>query len=470
MKLFGRRRLVSSKGLRADGTRSEFDIPEPAPMTGDLEIFVRPPDGDDYLPFNGESLGGEAMRWPFYMRQHVLSIAGALRDGNPGYDVVVRREKDTAYEDFDGDEYLRSYRKDIKGIDLGRPAKAKKAERQADLFGFMRREPEPVQIVSALDFPYDGSPMPVDYDDFGVDFEDDTELDRWLADRIALDFPYDGSPLEPSGDPYDDPLYDPELQVADVRAVKAAATPQAPARRAEPVPELGGFVTADTLARQKPKAAKKASKKPREISAAPMDTYSTQTYGVLVETEPVKGRLTPNNKANAIGMAIVEMTEGRSVPIKDTIRKGTYYAVLRVDAPEIGDTRNVLVSGRVRDIGGGRLQVMLDQSDTGSANMDVPKSYMELLDFPQTEQDKAFRQRMAERYDGDGRPWEDRAYTVGLKKIGIGDAVGRIAKSTGRSEKEVLADPMLRGMRVHDIYDLGDGETMARSYSRRGRR
>lgn len=431
-RLFGRRKLVSSKGLRADGTRSEFDIPEPAPMTGDLEIFVRPPDGEDYIPFNGEGLGGEAMRWPFYMRQHVLAIAGSIRDGNPGYDVIVRREKDTAYEHLaDG---MDSYRGDLMGIDLGGPTKTKRIEHQTDLFGFRRKEPEPVQIVS------------------------------------ALDFPYDGSPLEPSADPWDDPAYDPELHTAAGYGGQGALRPpQTPARRAEPVQQLGGFVTADTLvgsAPRRPKAAKRAA----ETAASPMDTYSTQTYGVTVETEPVQGRLTPNNRANAIGRAIVDMTEGRSRPLKDTIRKGVYYAVLQVDAPEIGDERRILVSGAVQDIGGRRLRVVLDQSDTGSANMDVPKSYMELLDAPVTDQDREFRQRMAERFDGDGRPWEDRAYTVGLKKIGIGDAVGRIARSTGRTEREVLADPMLRGMRVHDTYDLGDGEMMARSYGRRSRR
>ncbi len=468
-KLFGRRKLVSSRGLRADGTRSEFDVPEPVPMTGDLEIFVRPPEGDAYLPFNGEGLGGEAMRWPFYMRQHVLSIAGAIRDGNPGYDVVVRREKDTAYEDFDGDEYARSYRMDLKGVDFGAPAKPKRGERQADLFGFRRREKRPVQVVSALDFPYDGSVMPVSADPFdSISPEDAADgYDGWLADRIALDFPYDGTPLEASADPFDSPDYDPELAAAGRHAVQPAAMPKASVRRA--AQDMGGFVTADTLARAKPEPAKRP-KRSAEISASPMDTYSVQTYGVKVETEPVQGRMTPAAKADAIGRAIEEMTEFRSRPVRATVRKGVYYAVLQVDAPEIGDTRNVLVSGRVQDIGGRKLRVMLDQSDTGSANMDVPKSYLEMLDAPATDQDKAFRQRMAERFDGDGRPWEDRQYTVGLGKISIGDAVDRISASTGRTKKEVLADPLLRGMRVHDTYDLGDGEAMARSYSRRGRR
>lgn len=247
-------------------------------------------------------------------------------------------------------------------------------------------------------------------------------------------------------DPFDDPLYEPTMDGWD-----------------DPHPDdLPGFVSAADypLVRDMPE----------QVSPVPMETYATQTYGVNVVTAPVGGRLTPDRKANAIGQSIAEMTCGRTRPLKDTIRKGVYYGVVQTDAPEIGESRRMLVTGKVIDNGDRTYGVDLTQSDTGSPYMDVPRSYMAMLDPPQTEQDIEYRCRVGERFDGDGRPWDDRRYEVSGRPTSIGNVVAKLSRFTGRTEREVVADPELRGMRVHDSMDMGSEGTLVRTFGRRFRR
>lgn len=483
MRMF-KRRFIRSDAIRADGKTIDETVKAPLPRTGDLEIYVRAPGNDDFRPFDGKGIGDEPLRWPFFHRQHVRAIAQSMEEGNPGYEFDVRYDDDTAYENFDSTEYIGSYRPDLKGFDFDAP-RTGKMEGQTDIGSFAPRiGRKPSASVPWPASATDEEPMDVPYDPM-----DDPLYEPWMRElphpdgrrmmivAVRSGDPvrryYTGSSLGPSEAAA--MVYGPE-KAEQVRTTLEDLGREMPGFLFD-VEYLGpepsdvrlqdaGFITADRLVDPGTHVRRRSD----EISSDPMDTYSTQTYGVHVTTDPVKGRLTPSNKADAIGASVFEMTEGRTRPLKGTIRKGVYYGVMEVDAPEIADTRRILVSGRVIDNGDRTFSVVLDQSDTGSSNMDVPRTYMDMLDAPVTEQDVDFRRRMGERFDGDGRPWEDRRYTVDGTETDVGTVVAKLSRFSGRTPKEVLSDPGFRGMRIYDQADMGQEGILARSYARRFRR
>lgn len=485
-----RRRFVRNDAIRADGKTIDQTVKAPLPRTGDLEIYVRAPEDDSFRPFDGNGIGNEPLRWPFFHRQHVKAIAQSMAEGNPGYDFDVRYDDDTAYEEFDYREYEGSYRPDLKGFDFRAP-KTRRMDGQTDIGSFAPRAvPNHPEWPP---FPSDDEPLDNPYDPM-----DDPLYEPWMRSPIRPEgrhmeivalipgdsrkWYYTGSVLRASESTVQ--YYDPNEAETVRRKLEELGRTHPDyvfeVEYAEPVrkkiadePYVGDlppmseeFVTADRLRRSDASVRRRVE----EISSDPVDTYSTQTYGVQVVTAPIAGRLTPSSKADAIGASIIEMTEGRTRPLKATVRKGVYYGVLEVDAPEIGDARRILVSGRVVDNGDRTFSVVLDQSDTGSPNMDVPRTYMAMLDEPVTEQDAMFRKRMSERYDGDGRPWDDRRYTVDGTETDVGTVVAKLSRFSGRTPKQVLSDPGFRGMRVYDEVDMGQEGTLARSYARRMRR
>ena len=462
------RRLQSNRAMRASGAEVKDTVPVPLRKTGDLVIFARAPDSDTFEPFDGRGLGGEPVRWPYFHRQHVTAIAQSLRENNPGYEVEIRYMPDTAYEEFDYKEYEDSYRPDMKDVSLDGPRPTKPIRGQTNIGSFRSRVvdrpgwvlPEPVPEVSPKrDFdPYTDVDMPdwVQYDQPGSEEMYAMEAYARAHPDPMRTIPYDEDPK--GYDPFDEPDYEPN-EYGWVDSIED----DAPVYDSPAEGELPGFVSA---AEYRP-VGDTDGKAPRAISATPMETYATQTYGVEVVTGKVEGRLTPNNKANAIGESIVELTDGRTRPLKDTIRNGVYYGVVETEAPEIGERRRMLVTGRVKDNGDRTYSAELYQSDTGSPYLDVPKSYMALLDPPVTEEDVEYRTRVGERFDGDGRPWDDRRYTIRGEPATPEKVVARLSRFMGKTAREVETDPAVRGMRVHDSMDMGSEGLLVRTFGRR---
>ena len=473
------KRTLSNRALRASGVESKDTVMAPLSRTGDLAIFVRAPGSDRFEPFDGKGIGKEPIRWPYFHRQHVLSIAESLRENNPGYEVDVRYMPDTAYEEFDRADYEDSYRPELKDVTFDSPRETKRIQGQTDIGSFRSRVapryrmerfgPLPEASEEGWDDPV-WEPEWVSYVGYDTPYEEANAEEHYAMEIYAREhpdplyaMPYDEDPV--GYDPFDDPGYEPTMDrweqsfMDDVPEVRAV-----PVAKADDLP---GFVSAADYPKGKPKGKGRTKPKAREIATTPMETYATQTYGVNVVTKRVDGRLTPDRKANAIGESIVEMTEGRTRPLKDTIRKGVYYGVVETDAPEIGERRRMLVTGRVKDNGDRTYSVDLTQSDTGSPYMDVPRTYMSMLDPPVTEQDVEYRKRVDERFDGDGRPWDDRRYTVSGKQVTPKTAVAKLSKFTGRTTREVETDPAIRGMRVHDSIDMGSEGLLVRTFGRR---
>ena len=453
------RRFQSNRALRASGTEVKDTVPVPKRKTGDMAIFVRAPDSEVFEPFNGKGLGGEPMRWPFFHRQHVTAIAQSLGENNPGYELEIRYLPDTAYEEFDYKEYEDSYRPDLKDTRFDGPMETRPIKGQSDIGRFGSRI-----VLRGKGNGLVGNGGGWAIDDYGSEdpgmFGDVSEMQSMEAYARAHPdprdtIPFDNSPMDTGFDPFDDPYYEP----GSGWAFGPSFT--------EDEDDLPGFVTASDYP---VKGGKRTDRRVSEISATPVETYTTQTHGVKVVTGTLEGRLTPDRKANAIGTSIMEMSGGRTVPLKDTIRRGVYYGVQESDAPEIGETRRILVTGKVMDNGDRTFSVDLTQSDTGSPYLDVPRTYMSMLDPPVTEQDVEYRRRVGERFDGDGRPWSDRRYSVDGRFTTPDKVVSKLARFTKRTEREAMADPVLRGMRVHDSVDMGSEGLLVRTFGRRNGR
>ena len=200
----------------------------------------------------------------------------------------------------------------------------------------------------------------------------------------------------------------------------------------------------------------------------PMD-YSTQLFGTEIVTEPLKGSRTPAAKCRSIDNAIAAVTLRQANVIKSTLKNGTYYGVVEACNRDLGSCQHILLTGRVLDCDNGAVSTFLLQSDTGSSFLDVPKSYLDMIDAPRTEADRKYRTMVAERLAGDGRAWGKRRYTVDGTEMDAGQMVSRFAKLTGRTPWEVETSRGIRALRVHDSYEE-KGSKIVRCFNLRRRR
>ena len=196
--------------------------------------------------------------------------------------------------------------------------------------------------------------------------------------------------------------------------------------------------------------------------------YSTQLFGMEIVTSPMKGRRTPSNKCKLMDSTITEIAGGNVSILKSTISKNVYYAVLEACNPDLRTCQKILVMGKVLDDPDGGIRTHLLQSDTGSPFLDCPRSYLSILDDPRTEQDEIYRSKVLRRFEGDGRPWDERKYTIGGTEYDAFGMVQKVSDSTGLTPWGVQTTRDIRAMRVYDEVDV-NGTKLIRVFNRRGR-
>ena len=76
---------------------------------------------------------------------------------------------------------------------------------------------------------------------------------------------------------------------------------------------------------------------------------------------------------------------------------------------------------------------------------------------------------VSERYDGDGRPWEERRYVVFGKEYDADGMVDAVSETTGLTPWQVKTTRDVRAMRVHDEIDVS-GTRLSRVFNRKARR
>lgn len=195
--------------------------------------------------------------------------------------------------------------------------------------------------------------------------------------------------------------------------------------------------------------------------------YSTQLFGMEIITPPLQRRRTPANKCRLMDSTIIGMTEGKVKILKSTISKDVYYAVLEVCNPDLGTYQRILVTGKVLDDFDGSISTYLLQSDTDSPFLDCPRSYLSMLDDPRTEQDGIYRSKVLKRFEGDGRPWDERRYMIGSTEYDADGMVKAVSNSTGLTPWGVQTTRDIRAMRVYDEVDM-KGTRLLRVFNRRG--
>ena len=235
-----------------------------------------------------------------------------------------------------------------------------------------------------------------------------------------------------------------------------------------PVPHWGSFDRPDP-----PKDVPKLDTFPDSHVIEPVDDfhidYPTQVFDMELVTEPIQGKRTVVNKTRAIDAAVVEISRGNATIVKSSIENGVYYAVIDACNPDLGACQRILVTGKVVDAPNGGVRTYLLQSDTGSPFLDCPRSYLKLLDEPRTIQDECYRRMVSERYDGDGRPWEERRYVVSGKEYDADGMVDAVSETTGLTPWQVKTTRDVRAMRVHDEIDVS-GTRLSRVFNRKARR
>lgn len=235
-----------------------------------------------------------------------------------------------------------------------------------------------------------------------------------------------------------------------------------------PTPHWGSFDRPDP-----PKDVPKLDTFPEEPIVEPIDDYhldySTQVFDMELISQPIEGRRTVANKTRAIDAAVMEISGGNATIVRSSMENGVYYAVIDACNPDLGACQRILVTGKVVDATNGGVRTYLLQSDTGSPFLDCPRSYLKLLDEPRTIQDECYRRMVFERYDGDGRSWDERRYSVAGKEYDADAMVEAVSKSSGLTPWQVKTTRDVRAMRVHDEVDLS-GTKLVRIFNRKGRR
>lgn len=424
-------------------------------MANDWMIYGKEKGKKQFRPFTGEGFTGNiiyALRFPPNEGEKVKEIVEQLNRDNPRYIFEARRGKGSIFPDPDNPKKGRDPWKPENPEDLFEYYESPRPDRDGDLI--IRGRAKGSGVFLPFDgYGFTGDPLrwpsgsgfrqnvmsiarSLEVNNPHMEFE----VVR-LSDTVFRSYPRfaEGDPfkrrylhnliVEP---PYDDGYGRPDNPKRMKRLDKFPDTP------VQPVPDY------------------------------PMD-YSTQMFGMELVTEPIAGRRSPSAKCRAIDTAIAAVTQGQASVLKSTLKGGTYYAVVEACNSGLGSCQRILLTGRVLDCANGAVSTFLLQSDTGSYFLDVPRSYLKMIDDPRTEADERYRQMMNERLAGDGRPWNKRRYTVDGEEMDADQMVSRVSKLTGRTPWQVQTTRGIRAMRVHDSYEAG-GSKIVRCFNMKRKR